>query len=147
VEALSIRPGAIPYETRITPESRGLQIRPPEPTGTDASSDYLTAGRSYWKGWICKTCGCANDRRSWDTWECEACEVSLANPKSVRSCIDVGSLWYRLVYILRARHIPSVSYDHPYGQYARAHDRKMVSQSLVERLPSLGVCLMIISRL
>ena len=65
---------------RITPQSLRMTLRPPEPDSLDnrTISQVNIAGREYWTGWVCHTCGCASERKKWHGWNCEACKVGLA---------------------------------------------------------------------
>ena len=69
-------PGKLPLRMGILPESLGLRLRPPEPTGTLLETTRANMGREFWGAWVCKACGMANEKRRWNKWDCEACGVS-----------------------------------------------------------------------
>lgn len=70
-----ILPGIV--RERITPESLGMVLRPPEPEDPEVKANHqgANAGREYWTGWVCHGCGCASERKKWYGWNCEACKV------------------------------------------------------------------------
>ncbi|KAJ9108574.1 hypothetical protein QFC19_002290 [Naganishia cerealis] len=57
---------------RHTSEELGMHLRPPvfsEPADVQSTD----AGKTYWRGWVCAECGCANERKHWRGWDCEGC--------------------------------------------------------------------------
>lgn len=57
---------------RYGPDELGMTLRPPLPQELD-NPDPTEAGKTYWKGWVCPECGCANERKGWKGWDCEGC--------------------------------------------------------------------------
>lgn len=57
---------------RYAPEELQFHLRPPLPAEPE-HPDKTDAGKSYWKGWVCPECGCANERKHWRGWDCEGC--------------------------------------------------------------------------
>ncbi|WWD01676.1 hypothetical protein V866_008622 [Kwoniella sp. B9012] len=69
--------------TRVLPETLGLQLRPPEPSGISHDITQSHAGREFWRGWVCHKCGSAQERYKWAGWSCEACGHSVKPPRRI----------------------------------------------------------------
>ena len=85
---LTYTPNKIQPVDRISPVSLGLSLRPQEPAGEEEGNQDQ-AGRDFWRGWVCRTCGMANERRWWKGWHCEACGVPFQS-FSTYSVIEEG---------------------------------------------------------
>jgi hypothetical protein len=57
---------------RYGPDELGMTLRSPLPQES-ANSLPSDAGKTFWKGWVCPECGCANERKGWKGWDCEGC--------------------------------------------------------------------------
>lgn len=72
-------------ETRILPSALRLRLCPDEPTEDTPTSDP----NSIWSGWVCHTCGKANERRSWTAWECSGCERAIGHMRKIMTSSDL----------------------------------------------------------
>lgn len=57
---------------RYGPDELGMTLRPALPQ-EPANPSPADAGKTFWKGWVCPECGCANERKGWKGWDCEGC--------------------------------------------------------------------------
>lgn len=65
---------------RVDSTALSLHLRPPEPAGDFHQANSNQAGRDFWRGWVCHSCGMANERKKWKEWDCDACGVSTMSP-------------------------------------------------------------------
>nr|XP_019013326.1 uncharacterized protein I206_01392 [Kwoniella pini CBS 10737]OCF52107.1 hypothetical protein I206_01392 [Kwoniella pini CBS 10737] len=83
------RPAPARPRARIQPETLGLRLRPPQPTGISHDVTQAHAGREFWRGWVCDKCGSAQERYKWTGWCCEACGHSIQPPRRVYTAEDL----------------------------------------------------------
>ncbi|WVW83383.1 hypothetical protein I302_105402 [Kwoniella bestiolae CBS 10118] len=76
-------------KSRIPPETLGLRLRPPEPSGITHDITQSHAGREFWRGWVCHKCGLAQERYKWAGWSCEACGHLIKPPRRIYTAEDL----------------------------------------------------------
>ncbi|WRT66916.1 uncharacterized protein IL334_003881 [Kwoniella shivajii] len=86
---LSNRPAPLQPKARILPETLRLELRPAEPSGISHETTQADVGRDFWRGWVCKKCGLAQERYKWVGWCCEACGHSIQPPRRIYTAEDL----------------------------------------------------------
>ncbi|KAK4687126.1 hypothetical protein P7C73_g2983, partial [Tremellales sp. Uapishka_1] len=76
---------SIRHMQRVLPEHLGLMLRSPEPKVLGDHMSRTQLGREFWKGWVCRKCGMANERRYWSCWDCEGCKHYVAPKRKILS--------------------------------------------------------------
>nr|XP_018264086.1 uncharacterized protein I303_03964 [Kwoniella dejecticola CBS 10117]OBR86244.1 hypothetical protein I303_03964 [Kwoniella dejecticola CBS 10117] len=85
------QPGPVRPKVRIQPETVGLRLRPPQPTGLSHDVTQAHAGRDFWRGWVCDKCGLAQERYKWSGWSCEACGHTIQPSRRIYTAEDLRS--------------------------------------------------------
>ncbi|WWD15727.1 hypothetical protein CI109_100149 [Kwoniella shandongensis] len=88
---ISNEPGPLRPKKRVLPETLGLELRSPEPTGEGLELSQGHIGRDFWRGWVCHKCGLAQERNKWNGWNCEACLHSVCPKRRIYSDDELRS--------------------------------------------------------